>query len=265
MEPALKTQHWRELTIEEAQALDELAAKYARCIGRRGLDLGEALSWMERHSTAQKLGYPDTATYGYENIQVSKRRCEDYRRLYKRLCNLPILRDALMRGLNVSMVELLARTATPETEGALLEQARMHSVREMRALLKKTPVEPERERSTVTATVDILEHWNFERTRLLVASITGSPSSDELAEALLAEGMTRLINDLPNLDLHSILTLDERLDAHRAQMSVSREEREAERDATRVRKEAEAQSEAKRWSPGPDASDPDALAPVGFG
>src|SRR5262245_50572202 len=163
----------------------------------------------------------------------------DVRALARRLSRLPRLRSALVEGaLSSSMVELVSRVATPEDDAHWVERAGEMTVRGMRQYLKLAKIEIDGdetpERVAITTTVDRIDAWAFERTRLMVEAV-GARRGDEAIEAMLAEGLTEMLAGDADLDLPSGITgsLERETRAFRMELAAIHEGAEAAADTPR--------------------------------
>src|SRR5690606_22910836 len=185
---------------ESLERCDAELARLGRTAGALRLDLGEALDALVQSSGHHELGFSSPRAYALERCERGPRWAADSCALARRLRELPLLRGALGRGaLSWSMVELLARHATPQSEAALVLEATGLTVRQMRKRLARdagdgsaTVVHGEPERRRLTLTLERSDAWAFDLTRHLLRSLNGSRSTDAIVEALLAEGLTTL-------------------------------------------------------------------------
>lgn len=221
----------------ELLRIDGRLATLGRGVGAMRLRIGEGLLRLEASGGVHALGFPTLESYAREALGRSGRWGSDVRGLARRLAGLPALRAALASGrLSSSMVELVARVATPEDEVAWVERAATMHVRAMRAELKAARVEVvddlPRPRSTLRATVDRVDAWAFERARLMLEAV-GASKGDGVIEAMLAEGLTEILARHPDTDLPHALTAEAEDDerAWRAEMAAIRETAEAAVDA----------------------------------
>ena len=170
----------------------------------------------------------------------------DVRALARRLRDLPRLRAALASGrLSLSVVELVARLATPDDEADWIGRvtARGMNVRQLRAELKERKLEVCDDtlapRVSIAMTVDKVAAWAFEQARIMV-EVVGARRGDETIEAILAEGLGALLASHPDIDLPA--TLGGALDVDGAEARAFRLELAA------LRERAEAAVEAMRPS-----------------
>jgi len=131
------------LTATDLDHHDNRIATLGRGLGTLRLALGEGLL---RLSTGdiQDFGFPTFESYVREALGRTGRWGADVRALARRLRDLPRLRAALASGrLSLSVVELVARLATPDDEADWLDRviARGMNVRQLRAELKDRKLE----------------------------------------------------------------------------------------------------------------------------
>jgi len=187
--------------------MDRRLVALSRSAGALRLALGDGLRLLRETGGYLELGFSSVGAYGFERIGRKPRWVDESARVAARLVELPALRVALERGaLGWSMVELLAREATPGTEVQLIAEARGMTVRAMRERLadragedqvEATP--PEDEQRTLQVSVDSVTAWAFEATRSLLRTRFGVLGDDAMVEALLAEGMSTLLARHPEL------------------------------------------------------------------
>ena len=216
--------------------MERIAARLAvlgHGAGAMRLRIGEGLLRLDAVGGVKALGFPNLEAYCREALGRSGRFGSDVRALARRLSNLPELRAALITGrLKASMVELVARVATPLDEAEWVERAATMNVRAMRAELMRRRLEvmddEAPERTTIAMTVPRDEAWAFERAKMMVEAV-GGVRGDEAIEAMLAEGLTEILARVPDFDLPWNLTAaaqDEIVEARRV-----RAEQRAEREA----------------------------------
>jgi len=226
--------------------------RLARGAGALRLAIGEGLVVLRQRALDLELGFSSLGAYALERLGQRARWADDTRRVAERLAPLPTLRAAVRSGeLGWSMAELLTRYATPENEAQLLAEARELTFRALRERLAQraaqdgegtaakagqAPTQDDQDEEetplrTVSLTVDQDVAWALEATRTLVAALSGTHSTEELVEALLAEGVVTLQNLRPHLRTPQELQGDERdmADAWRDELDAWR--REAERDS----------------------------------
>ena len=195
-------------TFKIFEAIDQQIATLGRGLGALRLALGEGLLGLD-NGDIQDLGYPTFESYAREALGRSGRWASDVRALARRLAVLPHLRQALHSGhLSTSMVELVARIATPIDEAAWVERAAAMNVRQMRAELKARALDvfddSASTRVSLAVQVDRVDAWAFEQARILVEAV-GARRGDEAVEAMLAEGLGELLAHDPDLDLPATL------------------------------------------------------------
>jgi len=189
--------------------IDRRLVALSRSAGALRLAVGDALRLLRETGGYLELGFSSVGAYGYERIGRKPRWVDESARVSGRLAGLPGLRAALQQGrLGWSMVELLAREATPETEAQLIAEARGSTVRAMRERLagrsddgdaEPAACEPDDERRTLQVSVDSVTAWAFEATRSLLRTRFGLVGDDAMVEALLAEAMSTLLARHPEL------------------------------------------------------------------
>ncbi|MBW2524703.1 MAG: HNH endonuclease [Deltaproteobacteria bacterium] len=176
------------------------------------LGVGEALVELSCHGGPLELGFASLEAYAKERCEQSGRWARDSRALAKRLRERPAIRAALVSGeLSWSMAELLARHGQPADEAQLLDEARGKTVRKMREHFRQQAEEESREAKssadhvvdepeplvTLTVTMTAEEAWAFECTKMLVQALGAARDSDVI-DSMLAEGMTTLLNAVPD-------------------------------------------------------------------
>ena len=244
------------LTATDLDHHDNRMATLGRGLGALRLALGEGLL---RLSTGdiQDFGFPTFESYVREALGRTGRWGADVRGLARRLGCLPHLRAALASGrLSLSVVELVARLATPDDEAEWVDRvsgrvsgrvtgrvttAPGMNVRQLRAELKDRRLEvcddTPAPRVSIAMTVDRVDAWAFEHARLMVEAV-GARRGDETIEAMLAEGLGALLASAPDIDLPA--TLGGALDFDGAEARAFRLELQA------LRERAEAAVEAMR-------------------
>ncbi len=232
--------------VADLWRIDVRLAQLGRGVGAMRLRIGEALCKLDARGGIQALGFPTLESYAREALGRSGRWGGDARVLARRLAGLPALRAALGSGtLTASMVELVARVATPEDEVAWVARARSMTVRAMRVLIRAERLAVLAEdddrpalRSTITVTVDRIEAWAFERARAMVEAV-GAARGDDAIEAMLAEGLGEILARDADVDLPSGICGDAGVDevdsigarAERAELALLRERGEAAAEA----------------------------------
>ena len=222
-----------EFTIFDA--IDQQIATLGRGLGALRLSLGEGLLRLS-NGHIQDLGFPTFDSYAREALGRSGRWASDVRALARRLATLPHLRAALVSGhLSTSMVELVARIATPVDDAEWVERSAAMNVRQMRAELKSRALDVFDDtapaRVAITVQVDRVDAWAFEQARMLVEAV-GARRGDEAVEAMLAEGLGELLARDPDIDLPATIAGshdDER--AWRLELAAIRERAEGAVDA----------------------------------
>jgi len=149
------------------------------------------------------------ALYSLERCERSGRWAAESRAMARRLAKLPAIRAALASGaISWSMAEVISRRASPESEEAILEDAKTATVRAMRTRLPAKASDPDPEEDppmrTLTVTMSASDAWALECTRQLVQAIEGNRSDESVVYALLAEGETTMLDVTKrSLDLDS--------------------------------------------------------------
>jgi len=190
--------------------MDRRLVALSRSAGALRLAIGDALRLLRETGGYLELGFSSVGAYGFERTGRKPRWVDESARVAGRLVGLPELRAALERGrLGWSMVELLAREATAETEVQLIAEARGMTVRAMRERLagrsddgadtESAVPEPGDEQRTLQVSVDSVTAWAFEATRSLLRTRFGVVGDDAMVEALLAEAMSTLLARHPEL------------------------------------------------------------------
>jgi len=187
--------------------IDRRLVALSRSAGALRLAVGDALRRLRETGGYLELGFSSVGAYGFERIGRRRRWVDESARVAARLVELPGLRAALERGeLGWSMVELLAREATADTEAQLIAEARGMTVRAMRERLagrsgddQGGTMTPEDEQRTLQVSVDSVTAWAFEATRSLLRTRFGVVGDDAMVEALLAEATSTLLARHPKL------------------------------------------------------------------
>ena len=188
----------RQLPAERLEELDRELTSLARSGGALRLRLGEVVERLE----PAELGFSSPKAWAAERLQRTGRWAGDSAVVARRLAELPLIRAAVLDGtLGWSMAEVLARAANPANEAELLAGALQMTVRQMKEQLKDTPDEEgEREpRRTVRIALPIEDYWKFVAAKKLIGALTGTETHNQVVEALLAEGMTTLIHECPDV------------------------------------------------------------------
>jgi len=187
--------------------MDRRLVAVSRSAGALRLAVGDALRLLRETGGYLELGFSSVGAYGFERIGRKPRWVDESARVAARLVGLLGLRAALERGeLGWSMVELLAREATLETEAQLIADARGMTVRAMRERLagqsgddEAGATSPEDEQRTLQVSVDSVTAWAFEATRSLLRTRFAVIGDDAMVESLLAEAMSTLLARHPEL------------------------------------------------------------------
>lgn len=244
------------MSTEAVASLDRELAGLARADGAQRLRVGDALGHLKRRSWFHELGFSSMGAYVIERCGRSARWGDDSRTLARRVSGLPVLRAALVSGrLGWSMVELLARHATPENESDLAARASRATFREMRASLRDDVGMAIDERATVTLTMSADDAWLFEHTRWLFKRVEPGVDVDQLVHWLAVEGLTSLRELVPDGEMTEYRA---RSDALSAKAAAWREQRRAWRDEAERRVEGRLDLEApasdlEEWERGTDA------------
>lgn len=211
-------------------ALDRELARLGRGAGVERLRIGGALEALRARGWHRELGFPSLGAYALERAGQKPRWAADSCALARRLAALPVLRGALATGaLGWSMVELLARRATPESEAELVERAMGATVRQMRSLFggaeagegegegegqsapEAISAVAEGERCVLTVTVDRRDAWALDCTRWLYDHMSPGGGTDGFLHALLAEGLNSLAEIVPRGELGEVGARVERM------------------------------------------------------
>jgi hypothetical protein len=194
---------WRGARIAEVDA--ELVR-----LGRGGaglrLWLGEVLERLAVRQGHHELGFSSVGAYVTERCGLRERWVADTRAMARRLAELPAMRRALVRGeVSWSMAATLVPHVTRDSEAFLVGLAKRATVRQVRALFQGKEdggtVEKSSDRRRIRRTMDREVAVLFEGMRQRVQMQVGTRASDAVWEALLAEGMTSLgeqVGDLPD-------------------------------------------------------------------
>jgi hypothetical protein len=183
-----------------AAEVDGTLRKLARNDGALRLALGEALDALARAHGHHDLGFSSLDAYAKERCGLGSGVVRKLRAMARHLSGLPRLRAALRDGvLGYSMVELLAKHATPRSEVFLIKLAQSSTVAEVRRALdaggagRGGPAGRRRKGCVIDAEVA----WLYEQTRMLVEAEVGTRANDAVWEALLAEAAVELADHLP--------------------------------------------------------------------
>ena len=203
------------IPFSEALRLDAELVRIARGSSALRLAVGEALDALSSSGGHHDLGFSSLEAYARERCERTGRWAADTQALARKLRSLPHTREELRSG-NVgwSTAELLARHATPDSELAWLEKARGATVRELRALLAdgkarvldETDDEPT---CTLTVTATREDGWLFEGARKAAEAVVGSQSADRLLQNLLAEGLSTLLELVPDRERAGLYDIEE--------------------------------------------------------
>lgn len=212
--------------VEVLAALDRELARCARGSGALRLRIGDALVALRARSGHHELGFSSLAGYAVERCQQKGRWAAESCTVARRLAKLPRLRAALVSGkLSWSMVELVSRHATEQTEEELLASASSSTVRRMRAeLCEPRAVRSDEDACELKLTMDWHDAWLFECTRWLFDRVEPHATADELVHMLLAEGLGTLCELVPPGELAAVHT---RMDEMRARWVELRAQRQA--------------------------------------
>jgi hypothetical protein len=172
--------------------------------------VGEALDALSSSGGHHELGFSSFEAYARERCKRTGRWAADTRALARKLGSLPRTREELRSGsIGWSTAELLLRHVSAESEHGWLEKARGATVRELRALLAESAPadrsvaevddDPEDEPScTLTVTATREDGWLFEGARKVADAVAGPLSAERLLQCLLAEGLSTLLELVPD-------------------------------------------------------------------
>jgi len=162
----------------------------------------------------------------------------------------------------LSVVELVARIATPVDDGDWTVRALTLNVRQLRAELQARKLEVWDDtapaRVSIAMTCDRSDAGAFEQARLMVEAV-GARRGDETIEAMLAEGLGVLLASDPDIDLPATLgghpeSADDR--AFRLELAALRETAEGAVEAMRPKDEVVAPAVlVVSWRDDPEAVD----------
>jgi len=220
------------ISHDEVEKIDADLLRLARGTAALRLIIGEALEALATMGGHHQLGFPSLEAYARERCERTGRWASDTRALARRLQRLPHLRRVLREGrLGWSVVELLARHVTPETERSWLERAGKVTVRELRKHLRSQDgVHPEATSEVnddaeseeldhlLTVTVNREDAWFFECASRVGAQVGAGRSTNELLEAMLAEALPTLAERAPQGSqdaIDQIAALEARFDEER--------------------------------------------------
>lgn len=212
----------RSLDWQEIQRLDRQLCSLGRGDAGLRLRIGELAHEIAERRLFRELGFSRFSYYAIQRSQHGVGWMRESRRVAKALRELPLLRQALLRGeLSWSMVELCVRHASLENEASVFERARRSTVRQMRRWFVRMEELPDgdagghEESASEVATVDLSELASeaqrlrrrarrrripyeefiaFEATRELASRVAGTKVLDVIVDALLAETETALMN-----------------------------------------------------------------------
>jgi len=249
-----------------AEEIDRDLARLTRRDGRLALALGETMERFARLAGPAKLGYSSRKAYTTQVVGQPARWVGDMCALARRLQELPLTRAALAAGtIGRSMAALLAGHATPETELALLLEAKRTTVARMKERLANAAKQAaeaddscddeEQPRSTIETTVPLDHVWAYEGIKLLMASAFGV-RGDEAAEYLLAEAAIALSMLDPELDVPVAPPRHPNAKGHHEQREMDAACRKAAEEA------AEPGLDLSREEDGGDSDDDGPLTPI---
>lgn len=110
--------------LQRAQALHADLIRTRRALSRCEFRLSELLIQLDRHGSAQLLGYSGTLHYALVELDLTERQTVEMLRLGGRLVGLPVLRAAFEEGrLGWTKAREVARVATEKTEAGWVERA----------------------------------------------------------------------------------------------------------------------------------------------
>jgi hypothetical protein len=180
---------------------------------------------MSERSWHHELGFSSLTAYALERCVHKGRWAAESCTVARKLAKLPRLRAALETGtLGWSMVELLVRHATPESEAELMADGAGSTVRKMRQRFAKPTSARESPSCALTVTVDADDAWALECTRWLFDLMEPHASTDEFVHSLLAEGIGSLVELVPGGEMTEFQS---RVDALAEREAAWREQREA--------------------------------------
>lgn len=186
--------------LDRLRAWDGELVRLAKGQNRVRYSMGQALVRFDERGGHRELGFSSLGAFAAERCSRSGRWVADTRAMARRLSGLPLLEGALVRGeLNWSMVELVCRHATAETEAVLVELAKCSTVRAMRDVLAESADGSESELKTLTMKVPVEHAWVLQAAEWLVGHMG---ADGDWLEAVLAEGHTTLL-DMTNGAAHA--------------------------------------------------------------
>jgi hypothetical protein len=205
----------------EALRLDAELVRIARGASALRLAVGEALDALSSSGGHHELGFSSLEAYARERCERTGRWAADTRALARKLGSLPRMREELRSGnIGWSTAELLARHVSTESELAWLERARGATVRELRALLAESapPARPvpkadddheDEPLCTLTVTATREDGWLFEGARKVAEAVAGPMSAERLLQCLLAEGLSTLLELVPDAQRSGLYEIEE--------------------------------------------------------
>jgi hypothetical protein len=221
------------IACSEVARLDAELMRLSRGMSAVRLRVGEALQMMGSRRGHHELGFSSLAAYALERCERSSRWAADTRALARKLERLPRLRAALRAGaVSWSVADELARLVTAETEEDWIERARHMTVRELRqarAGSESHDREEEECLQVLTVTVPREDAWLFECARRVAEHSGAAKGADSVLRALLAEGLSSMLQCLPEDrrdDLLELEALEATLEAERVAHAAWCAERE---------------------------------------
>lgn len=204
------------------EGIDRELVRLARGGSALRLRLGEVLAEMVRLRAHEDLGFSSIDAYVAERCGVAPRWAADARALARHCEALPRLRAALMAGeVGWSMAEVVGRKAMPQSEAFVVGLAKTAKVDRMKKLLAAggevsrpeapdstaghdeavpddeavgdVEADPDDERVRVRRLVAREAAEVFGELQRLVACHAGTDSPEAVMEAILAEGLTGLV------------------------------------------------------------------------
>ena len=192
--------------FETLQNLDRQLAQAARKSGPLRYALGLGLNALAECDGHAALGFTSIEDYARERCEYGATAIGQARRLARKTASLPQLRAALVSGrVGWSMATEIARVATPETEGRLLELAAHCTVARFKEQIKTEAVaDPDDaflaaqhpDLCTLTITEDHEDALLFECAHLLARHL-GANTMNDVVEALIGEATSSLMPLLP--------------------------------------------------------------------
>ena len=192
--------------FENLQELDRQLARAARKSGPLRYALGLGLNALAECDGHAALGFTSIDDYARERCEYGSTAIGQARRLAQKTASLPQLRAALVSGrIGWSMATEVARVATPETEGRLLELAAYCTVARFKVQMKTEAVTdpddtflaaPDPDLCTLTLTENHEDALLFECAHLLARHL-GASTMNGVVEALVGEATSSLMPLLP--------------------------------------------------------------------